>query len=64
MSEAEFAITAQEVYDHVMAGIRAERERVLDILEKESADLIAKGDKEGDGLYILSKIIDEVEKQP
>jgi hypothetical protein len=60
MTAVEFVTNTEEFLEYMTAGIIAERQRILDILDRESNDMVAKGDTESDALYLLSRLIDEI----
>ena len=60
MKDIEFMSSTKELLEHILAGINAERERILNILDRESDALIAAGDTDSDCLFMLSRLIDEI----
>ena len=58
--DRKWVTTPEELFQHVLAGRNAERERIEDIVDDEYADLVAAGHLNSEALVVLGRILDRI----
>jgi len=56
----EWITTPDELLQHVIAGRKAERERIEDIIDDEYSDLVAAGHLNSEAQTMLGRILDKI----